>query len=368
MHNFCCDVQQKALVWHRCFLMAGCFGKSCGMERVKVWWRKHVAAEQQKVLLWERVLASSSTHRTGLRVWSTVSNMRNQIDLLATVTVLGVLEQAYFALQVIYARRKYKISPPNTTGHPEFERIFRAQANCSEYFPIFISLLWVAGIFFHQGKEDGREPQTMCTNQKKPNLNPIATQACPLCTCEGPTWGKQSSPLGGWTEERPNSRVHEAAGSSRAGLLPRGEVWWHWQPSLLCRSPALPPRCFSWVRSGWHEVPGQPRAEAELQHDTQTATSERETITQTISHPPSTLCQAGLGDLAATTGKTQGRTVEGSTANPSPRATWGGREVHPSQKGKEENPFKLPQRFKAESLCVQFLWPCPICSGKRGHE
>nr|XP_009930052.1 PREDICTED: leukotriene C4 synthase-like [Opisthocomus hoazin] len=77
--------------------------------------------------------------------------MRNQVDLLATVTVLGVLEQAYFALQVIYARRKYKISPPETTGHPEFERIFRAQANCSEYFPIFVSLLWVAGIFFHQG-------------------------------------------------------------------------------------------------------------------------------------------------------------------------------------------------------------------------
>ncbi|XP_005242773.1 leukotriene C4 synthase-like isoform X2 [Falco biarmicus] len=77
--------------------------------------------------------------------------MRNQIDLLATVTVLGVLEQAYFVLQVIYARRKYKISPPETRGHPEFERIFRAQANCSEYFPIFMSLLWVAGIFFHQG-------------------------------------------------------------------------------------------------------------------------------------------------------------------------------------------------------------------------
>ncbi|NXS26859.1 LTC4S synthase, partial [Pomatostomus ruficeps] len=62
-----------------------------------------------------------------------------------------VLFLAYFAMQVIYARRKYKIPPPETTGHPEFERIFRAQANCSEYFPIFISLLWVAGIFFHQG-------------------------------------------------------------------------------------------------------------------------------------------------------------------------------------------------------------------------
>ncbi|XP_051487022.1 leukotriene C4 synthase-like [Apus apus] len=77
--------------------------------------------------------------------------MRNQIDLLATVTVLGVLEQAYFVLQVINARRKHKIPPPETRGHPEFERIFRAQVNCSEYFPIFLSLLWVAGIFFHQG-------------------------------------------------------------------------------------------------------------------------------------------------------------------------------------------------------------------------
>ncbi|KFZ59325.1 Leukotriene C4 synthase, partial [Antrostomus carolinensis] len=34
---------------------------------------------------------------------------------------------AYFVLQVIYARRKHKISPPETRGHPEFERIFRAQ-------------------------------------------------------------------------------------------------------------------------------------------------------------------------------------------------------------------------------------------------
>ncbi|KAM9373280.1 LOW QUALITY PROTEIN: leukotriene C4 synthase-like [Phaethornis superciliosus] len=73
--------------------------------------------------------------------------MRNQIDLLATVTVLGALEQAYSVLQVIYAQ-KYKISPPETRGHPEFERIFRAQVNCSEYFPIFV---WIAGIFFHQG-------------------------------------------------------------------------------------------------------------------------------------------------------------------------------------------------------------------------
>ncbi|NXQ33913.1 LTC4S synthase, partial [Alaudala cheleensis] len=77
--------------------------------------------------------------------------MLDQIHWLATVTVLGVLEQAYFFLQVIYARRLFGISPPKISGPPEFERIFRAQVNSSEYFPIFLALLWQAGLFFHQG-------------------------------------------------------------------------------------------------------------------------------------------------------------------------------------------------------------------------
>ncbi|KAK7916226.1 hypothetical protein WMY93_011987 [Mugilogobius chulae] len=71
--------------------------------------------------------------------------------LLGAVTILALLEQAYFSLQVIYARRKYKVSPPNTSGPPEFERVFRAQVNCSEYFPLFITALWTSGIFLHQG-------------------------------------------------------------------------------------------------------------------------------------------------------------------------------------------------------------------------
>uniref|UniRef100_A0A8C0UPK4 Leukotriene C4 synthase n=1 Tax=Cyanistes caeruleus TaxID=156563 RepID=A0A8C0UPK4_CYACU len=78
--------------------------------------------------------------------------MLDQIHWLATVTVLGVLEQAYFFLQVIYARRLFGVSPPKISGPPEFERIFRAQVNSSEYFPIFLALLWQAGLFFHQGE------------------------------------------------------------------------------------------------------------------------------------------------------------------------------------------------------------------------
>ncbi|XP_061582139.1 leukotriene C4 synthase [Cololabis saira] len=76
--------------------------------------------------------------------------MEQQVGLGA-VSLLGVLEQAYFSLQVIYSRRKFSVSPPATDGPPEFERIFRAQANCSEYFPIFITLLWTSGVFFSPG-------------------------------------------------------------------------------------------------------------------------------------------------------------------------------------------------------------------------
>ncbi|KAB0389786.1 hypothetical protein E2I00_018393, partial [Balaenoptera physalus] len=37
----------------------------------------------------------------------------------------------YFSLQVISARRAFRVSPPITTGPPEFERIYRAQCGGS---------------------------------------------------------------------------------------------------------------------------------------------------------------------------------------------------------------------------------------------
>ncbi|KAM9067537.1 leukotriene C4 synthase [Sarcophilus harrisii] len=77
--------------------------------------------------------------------------VREEVALLATVTLCGVLLQAYFSWQVIIARRRYRVSPPATSGPPEFERVFRAQANCTEYFPLFLAILWVSGVFFHQG-------------------------------------------------------------------------------------------------------------------------------------------------------------------------------------------------------------------------
>uniref|UniRef100_A0A7N4PA11 Microsomal glutathione S-transferase 2 n=1 Tax=Sarcophilus harrisii TaxID=9305 RepID=A0A7N4PA11_SARHA len=56
----------------------------------------------------------------------------------------------FFAWQVGKARKKYKISPPAVIGSPAFERVFRAQQNCLEFYPIFLVTFWMAGWFFNQ--------------------------------------------------------------------------------------------------------------------------------------------------------------------------------------------------------------------------
>ncbi|XP_072793478.1 microsomal glutathione S-transferase 2 [Vicugna pacos] len=70
--------------------------------------------------------------------------------LLAALSVLSACQQSYFALQVGKARSKYKVIPPAVSGSPEFERIFRAQQNCVEFYPVFMITLWMAGLYFNQ--------------------------------------------------------------------------------------------------------------------------------------------------------------------------------------------------------------------------
>ncbi|XP_068126027.1 microsomal glutathione S-transferase 2-like isoform X2 [Hyperolius riggenbachi] len=57
---------------------------------------------------------------------------------------------AYFASHVGKCRIKYKVIPPAVSGCPEFDRTFRAQANCIEFYGLFLVDLWTAGWFFNQ--------------------------------------------------------------------------------------------------------------------------------------------------------------------------------------------------------------------------
>ncbi|CAH2301032.1 microsomal glutathione S-transferase 2 [Pelobates cultripes] len=76
--------------------------------------------------------------------------MADHSVILAVVSLLSACQQGYYARLVGRSRTKHKIMPPSVTGHPEFERTFRAQQNCVEFYPIFLVVLWTAGIFSYE--------------------------------------------------------------------------------------------------------------------------------------------------------------------------------------------------------------------------
>ena len=63
--------------------------------------------------------------------------------LLALVTLASLLLFFYMAIRVGGARSKFDVPAPATTGHPEFERHFRVQANTLEGLVVFLPSLWL---------------------------------------------------------------------------------------------------------------------------------------------------------------------------------------------------------------------------------
>ncbi|XP_068010198.1 microsomal glutathione S-transferase 2 [Melanerpes formicivorus] len=76
--------------------------------------------------------------------------MAGRAVLLAAVSLLSAFQQLHLAWLVGKSRMKHKVMPPAVTGAPEFDRTFRAQQNCVEFYPVFLTLLWTAGWFFNQ--------------------------------------------------------------------------------------------------------------------------------------------------------------------------------------------------------------------------
>ena len=65
-------------------------------------------------------------------------------DLVAIDTLLAVAVFFGCGIAVGRGRAKYKIAAPATTGHPDFERLFRVQMNTLEAMAMFLPSLWVA--------------------------------------------------------------------------------------------------------------------------------------------------------------------------------------------------------------------------------
>jgi glutathione S-transferase len=65
----------------------------------------------------------------------------------ALVTCLAILFYAFTGIRVSRARSAYGVKAPATTGHPDFERVFRVQMNTLEWMPVFLPSLWLFAIY-----------------------------------------------------------------------------------------------------------------------------------------------------------------------------------------------------------------------------
>lgn len=65
----------------------------------------------------------------------------------ALVTLLAVAFYFFLATRVAAARGRFGVELPATTGHPDFERVFRVHQNTLEWMPIFLPLLWLCALY-----------------------------------------------------------------------------------------------------------------------------------------------------------------------------------------------------------------------------
>ena len=65
------------------------------------------------------------------------------MESVAIVTILALGQFVFFSIQVGSMRAKHDVKAPATSGHPEFERMFRIQQNTMEQLVAFIPALWI---------------------------------------------------------------------------------------------------------------------------------------------------------------------------------------------------------------------------------
>ena len=65
----------------------------------------------------------------------------------ALVTCLAILFYFFTTIRVSRARAAFGVTLPATSGHADFDRVFRVQMNTLEWMPIFLPSLWLSAIY-----------------------------------------------------------------------------------------------------------------------------------------------------------------------------------------------------------------------------
>ncbi|BAZ21955.1 MAPEG family protein [Kalymmatonema gypsitolerans NIES-4073] len=63
------------------------------------------------------------------------------------ITALTLLLYLVITINVVRARIKYKVLPPQMTGNPYFERVLRVQQNTLEQLVLFLPGLWLFSFY-----------------------------------------------------------------------------------------------------------------------------------------------------------------------------------------------------------------------------
>jgi len=69
------------------------------------------------------------------------------MEAIAIITVLALMQTYAFAIQVGQARVKHGVNAPDTSGHEEFDRMFRIHQNTLEQLILFVPALWIFGLY-----------------------------------------------------------------------------------------------------------------------------------------------------------------------------------------------------------------------------
>ena len=68
--------------------------------------------------------------------------------LVAIVSLVALLLYIVMGFRVGQARAKFGVAAPAISGHEDFERVFRVQANTLEWLPIFLTSLWLFALYW----------------------------------------------------------------------------------------------------------------------------------------------------------------------------------------------------------------------------
>lgn len=70
------------------------------------------------------------------------------MNLVILVTVLALIQFAFFGALVARARSKLGVAAPAMSGPPEFDRLVRVHLNTLERLVLFVPLMWMATQFW----------------------------------------------------------------------------------------------------------------------------------------------------------------------------------------------------------------------------